>query len=74
MTRSLVSPAEIAARLGVASKQVGTHMRRAGVGRISAAGYDRRAFDRMMIPGGGDHPEAGSAGPARRRRSRAKAG
>lgn len=74
MTRSLVSAAEIAARLDVASRQVGTLMRRAGVGRISAAGYDRRAFDRMMIPGGGDHPEAGSAVPARRRSSRAKAG
>lgn len=57
MTRSLISPAEIAARLDVASKQVGRLMRRAGVRRISVAGYDRHAFDRATAPCGEHHPE-----------------
>ena len=51
LTRRVISPAEIAARLDVASRQVGTLMRRAGVARVSVAGYDRRAFDEANHPG-----------------------
>lgn len=72
MTRSLISPAEIAARLDVASKQVGRLMRRAGVRRISVAGYDRRAFDRATAPCGEHHPATTRPEPRCRRRSRAE--
>jgi hypothetical protein len=48
MTQSLISPAEIAARLNVASKQVRKLMRHAEVRRISHAGYDRQAFDQNI--------------------------